>query len=153
MGLNFWSVVLGYYGLAIISAVLPWVNAEVLMISAIPVAASRPGLAALVIAVSAGQMTGKALMFWLSRTSMRLRSPLVEVAIGRWRRRMEQHPGSALTVTFLSALVGVPPFFVVSMAAGALGVAFPRFVAVGSAGRLVHFAVVAFVPELLWETS
>jgi uncharacterized membrane protein YdjX (TVP38/TMEM64 family) len=123
------------------------------MISAIPVAASRPWLAALVIAVSAGQMTGKALMFWVSRTSTRLRSPFVQAAIDRWRRRMERRPGSALAVTFVSALVGVPPFFIVSMAAGALGVAFPRFLAVGAAGRLAHFAVVAFVPELLWRTS
>ena len=152
MGLNLWSVVLGYYGLAIISAVLPWVNAEVLMISAIPVAASRSGLAALVIAVSAGQMTGKSLMYWLSRTSTRLRSPLVEGAIRQWRRRMGQRPGATLAVTFLSALIGVPPFFVVSMAAGALDVSFPRFLVVGAAGRLVHFAVVACVPELLWET-
>ena len=56
-----------------------------------------------------------------------------------------------LAVVFLSALVGFPPFFVVSLAAGALGVEFRRFFAAGAIGRLVHFTVVACIPELLWR--
>ncbi|MGH9256994.1 MAG: VTT domain-containing protein [Vicinamibacterales bacterium] len=150
---NLWSAVLGYYALAIVSAVLPWVNAELLMISAIPLAGSRGGLVALVVAVSAGQMTGKAFMYWASRTSTRPHSPRVQGAVDRWRARLQQRPRSVLAVTFLSALVGIPPFFVVSVVAGALGMAFPRFLAVGTAGRVMHFAVVACVPQLMWRTS
>ena len=149
---NVWAAAIGYYGLAVISAVVPWVNAEVLMISAVPFAGSRSALAALVMAVSAGQMTGKALMYWVSRTSTRRRSPRLQSAIDRWQARLQQRPRSALVVTFVSALVGVPPFYIVSVAAGALGVAFGRFLAVGAAGRLIHFTVVAFVPELLRRT-
>ena len=131
------------------SAVIPWVNAELVMISAIPVATSRSALAALVVVVSAGQMTGKAAMYWASRKSTRVRSPLVQRAVDRWRARLQRRPRSALAVIFLSALVGFPPFFIVSLAAGALDVEFSRFFAAGAAGRLVHFTVVACIPELL----
>ena len=143
----------GYYGLAIASAVLPLVNGELLMLSAIPLAGSRPALAALVLAVSAGQMTGKTAAYWMSRSSTRAHSPRLQRALDRWRERLERRPGSALLMTFVSALVGVPPFFVVSIAAGTLRVAFGRFLAVGSAGRLIHFALVAFIPELLRRAS
>ena len=139
----------GYYAIGILSAVMPWVNAEILMLSAIPVAGSRQALAALVLAVSAGQMTGKAGAYWMSRRSARPQSPRVQQALDRWRTRLERRPASALLITFVSALVGFPPFFVVSMAAGTLKVAFGQFMAIGSAGRLIHFALVAFLPELL----
>jgi membrane protein YqaA with SNARE-associated domain len=58
-------------------------------------------------------------------------------------------PRWVLALIFLSALIGIPPFFIVSVAAGAIGLAFPRFLAVGAAGRLAHFTVVAFVPEFV----
>jgi membrane protein YqaA with SNARE-associated domain len=119
------------------------------MLSAVSVARSRPALAVLVLAVSAGQMTGKAAMYWVGRTSNRTQKPAVQRLLDRWQSRFERHPGWAVVVTFVSALVGVPPFFAVSMAAGALRVGFGLFMAVGSAGRLAHFALVALAPELL----
>ena len=56
---DLWTAAFVYYGLAVVSAVIPWVNAELVMISAIPVANSPSALAALVVVVSAGQMTGQ----------------------------------------------------------------------------------------------
>jgi membrane protein YqaA with SNARE-associated domain len=150
---NLWISVPAYYGLAVVSAVVPWMNAEVLMLSAVPVAGSRPALGALVMAVAAGQMTGKAAAYWVSRTSARPRSPRLQRVLDTWHARFEQRPASALVVTFVSALIGIPPFFLVSMAAGSLKVAFGRFMAVGSVGRLIHFGLVAFLPELLRRTS
>jgi hypothetical protein len=58
MGSDFWPTALAYFGLSFVSAVIPWVNAELVMISAIPLAASSTALASLVVVVSAGQMTG-----------------------------------------------------------------------------------------------
>jgi membrane protein DedA with SNARE-associated domain len=150
---NLWMLVLAYYGLAIVSAVVPWVNAELLMLSASPLAGSGLEICALVLAVSAGQMTGKAAAYWVSRRSAPAHPPRLRRAIERWRDRFERRPSSALVITFVSALVGVPPLFVVSIAAGALRVAFGRFMAVGSAGRLLHFALVAFAAEWLGRPS
>ena len=149
MPANFWTLIPAYYGLAIVSAVVPWLNGELLMLSANPLAGSRLEMCALVLAVSAGQMTGKAAAYWVSRRSAGSQTPRLQRAIERWRVRLQRRPSSALVITFVSALVGVPPFFVVSIAAGSLKVAFGRFLAVGSAGRLLHFALVAFVPGWL----
>jgi membrane protein YqaA with SNARE-associated domain len=149
MSASLWSTALGYYAAAIVSAVVPWVNGELLMISAVPLVTTRAALAALVVAVTAGQMTGKTVMYWASRKSARPRSARVQGSIERWRERLQQRPRSVLAVIFLSALIGIPPFFIVSVAAGAIGLAFPRFLAVGTAGRLAHFTIVAFVPEFV----
>src|SRR3989304_1472498 len=53
-------VVAGYFGLAVLSAVVPWFNAEVVMLSAVPLAASPLQLGLLVGAVTAGPGAGRA---------------------------------------------------------------------------------------------
>jgi len=45
----------------------------------------------------------------------------------------------------VSAAVGFPPFFAVSIAAGTFGMAFGAFLAAGGAGRFVHFAALALI--------
>jgi membrane protein YqaA with SNARE-associated domain len=148
-----WLLAAGYFGLAVVSALVPWVNAEVLMISAVPVAGSTGALAGLVVAVSAGQMIGKSAMYWLSRSSTRPLSPRWQRLTDGWRERFGARPRLALGMTFVSAVFGVPPFFITSMAVGALHLAFARFLVVGTAGRLVHFSLVAFLPDMLRRTQ
>ena len=114
---------LGYFGLSIVSAVTPVGQCGAGDDFSGPGCCLVDRLAALVVVVSAGQMTGKAVMYWVSRTSTRLRSPLVQVPSIAGADGWSSALRSALAVTFLSALVGVPPFFIVSMAAGAFGVA------------------------------
>ena len=152
MSASLWWAVSGYYMTAIVSAIVPWVNGELLMLSAVPIAGTRAALAALVVAVTAGQMTGKTLMYWFSRKSTRQHSVRVQRCIERWRGRLQRRPRAVLAVVLVSALVGFPPFFIVSVAAGSIGLAFPRFLVVGLAGRLVHFAVVAFGPGMIART-
>ena len=144
-------LVAGCFGAAIVSAVLPWVNAELLMLSAVPLAGSRAELSTLVLAVTMGQMTGKSVMYWLSRTATGERAGRIRAITERWRNRFTHHPRSVLAIVLVSAVVGVPPFYLVSIAAGAFKVAFVRFFAVGASGRLLHFAIIAAVPQLLWE--
>lgn len=149
--LNIWWIALACYTLAVVSAVVPWVNAEVVMLSAVPLAGSPYQLGVLVTLVTLGQMTGKTIMYWASRNATRPRAPRLQQAIDRWRERLQQHPRSAVGVMLISATLGLPPFYIVAIAAGALKVAFSRFLAVGTAGRLIHFALLAFLPHLLWR--
>lgn len=148
------ATALGYYAVAIVSAVVPWVNAEVVMVSAVPIAVSPWHLAGLVVAVSLGQMTGKSIMFWLSRrTTARPQWTRWRQAIDTWRARYDERPRAALAMTFVSALIGFPPFFIVSIVAGAMRVSFGWFLAVGLAGRLLHFGAIALIPDLLRRAS
>ena len=150
---NIWWLSLGYYAFAVVSAVLPWVNAEALMLSAWSLPPSHVHLAVLVLVVTAGQMTGKSMMYWLSRSATHPRSPRMQAAVDKWRARFERNPRSALAVVFVSSAIGFPPFYIVSVAAGALKVAYGPFLTVGSCGRLLHFAIVALLPQLVWRNS
>ena len=134
-------LMLGCYGAAVTSALLPWVNAELLMLSAMPVAAAHGSLLPLAAVFTLGQMTGKSVMFWLSRRTS-LPSSRMRDAVESWRGRFERHPHSALACVFVSAALGFPPFYAVSIAAGALRMAFGLFLAVGGIGRFVHFGTI-----------
>ena len=144
-----WWAAAAFFPLAVISAVVPWVNAELLMLSGLPLARTHEALGLLVAVVTAGQMTGKGIMFWLARLARGRRAGRVPALAEPWISRLEQRPESALGLVLFSSLVGFPPFYFVSMAAGAVGMRFGRFLTVGTLGRLIHFGAIAFVPHLV----
>jgi membrane protein YqaA with SNARE-associated domain len=49
----------------------------------------------------------------------------------------------------LSAVFGLPPFYVTTVAAGAMRVSFVRFLIAAIFGRLVHFSAVALAPLVI----
>jgi membrane protein YqaA with SNARE-associated domain len=142
-----WLIV-ACFGGAIVSALLPWVNAELLMLSALPLATAHGELVQLVFAVTGGQMVGKSVMYWLSREGTGSHARRFQSAVEWWRGRFQRHPRSALVLVLVSALLGFPPFYAVSIAAGAFKMHFGGFLAAGSAGRLAHFAVIAYLPHV-----
>src|SRR5262245_50439856 len=148
---NLGWILSGCYVMAIVSALLPWVNAEVLTLSASPFATSRWELSGIVLAVALGQMTGKSVTYWLSRSAAVSGTSRLQRSVERWGARVQHRPCYAMSLMFLSAVFGIPPFYVVAVAAGALRFAFGPFLAVGTVGRLLHFGIVAFVPQLLWR--
>lgn len=50
---------------------------------------------------------------------------------------------------FVSAFSGFPPFFAISVLAGAVSAPLRRFVVAGSLGRLLRFSAVVLFPDLL----
>jgi membrane protein YqaA with SNARE-associated domain len=69
------------------------------------------------------------------------------------KRRLEQAPGAAAAVIFTSAVSGLPPFYLVSVAAGALRVSLARFLILGASGRFLRFASVVALPRLIGAAS
>ena len=92
---DIWWVVAAYYPLAVTSAVLPWVNAELLMLSAVPIVETPLGLSAAVCAVTAGQMTGKGMVFWMARRAKGPRGARLESLLDRYRTHLVRRPRSA----------------------------------------------------------
>ena len=137
------------FGLTVVSAVVPWVNAELIVLS-FPVLTQSPlELTALVLVATAGQMTGKIAVYWTGRGAGKLPKKRTAAAIERWRQRFERKPASASGFVFLSSAVGIPPFYVMSLVAGALKLDFGRYFFFGTCGRLVRFGLVAFAPHLI----
>lgn len=110
-----------------------------------------------------GQMTGKLVFFYAGRgVRSRLSSRAsinteVEAAEDRGSKsrfakmfeRARHNRGIAATVTFLSAGIGIPPFAVTSVLAGAWRMSVYEFGVLGFVGRSLRFAVVLIAPELV----
>jgi membrane protein YqaA with SNARE-associated domain len=135
---------------AIVSALLPWVNAELMLLAVAAPLTSVADLLVVVLAVTAGQVCGKSALYWIARrTSSNATNGRFGRAVDRWREACDTRQRSAQTMMMLSAVFGLPPFYVTTVAAGALRVGFDRFLMAAIVGRLLHFAAVALVPFMI----
>jgi membrane protein YqaA with SNARE-associated domain len=138
------------FALAIVSALLPWFNAEVLLLAASSAVASRTELVFVVLAITLGQVVGKIAMYWGARSATGRPTPRVDAFLERWRVRFDARPQAAPLVIFVSATVGLPPLYLVTIAAGALRVGFWPYLAASGIGRLLHFGAIGLLPAFYW---
>lgn len=125
---------------------LPFINVEAWLLG---VSALCPGttLVPMVLAASLGQVAAKILLYraggevrgWGARRDGRLAGAV---------HRLEGAATHGTAVVFASALTGVPPFYVVSVAAGVVRFHFPRFLALALVGRVLRFTAVFLIPRL-----
>lgn len=134
--------------IAFVSAVFPLVNAE-LAVLGFAAALPHPNLLMLVVVATGAQMAGKCTMYWVGRRGTVLASPRYAAAIERWGHRFRGSGPRAGALVFLSSASGLPPFYVISTLAGAFRTSFVAFLIAGTAGRFLHFAVLAFAPLIL----
>lgn len=138
--------VLGTFAFCVGSAVIPVLHAEMFLVTASLVA--PPELRwPLVIAATCGQMLGKVGMYYAGRgiklipgERMQRR---IQLASARYRGMREVGGG----LVFVSAASGLPPFYLVSIAAGIVTFPLMPFIIFGFAGRLIRFGVVVFLPH------
>jgi hypothetical protein len=132
---------MGAWAGAVVSSLVPFVYAEVLLLG---LTAAYPADAAwIVVLVATGQMAGKVVLFL---GGGRLTPAAAAARLARWCRGRGRAAGGPLVG--VSALVGLPPFYLVSLAAPALGVRLRTFLAMGLAGRLLRFGILAALPAL-----
>jgi len=141
------------FGLAIVSALVPWFNAEVLMLSFSILARSPLQLILLVVLAGAGQMVGKCILYWTGRGVIPLGSGRIGRKIDSWRDRFADSSKKSIWLVFISAVFGIPPFYVISILAGAFRLRFPHFIAVGACGRILHFGILALLPQVFTQLS
>ena len=137
------------FGLTVVSAIIPWVNAEIVLLSFIATLSSPGAMAALVVVATAGQMTGKLALYAAGRQGARTPSPRVARLLEVWRPRCLANPARADRLVLVSSTIGFPPFIMTSLLAGALGMNLVRFVIAGSIGRLLHFGVIAMLGNVV----
>jgi len=136
------------FALSIVSALVPWVNGEVLLLSLAALVRSPFHLAALVLLASAGQMVGKCALYWAGRGVIPLQSGRVGRTVTSWRERFERSSSRPMGLVFISSALGIPPFYVITILAGAVRLRFGRFIAVGACGRVLRFGALILVPQL-----
>jgi membrane protein YqaA with SNARE-associated domain len=126
-----------------VSGVVPLINAELLVVGAV-VAAPHIGIPAISLVSATGQMLTKTGLFLAARWAPHRLPRGARVALERAAAAVAARGAAISSLVFTSALTGLPPFFGVSLAAGALGVRARSFVASGGIGRIVRFAVIGW---------
>jgi membrane protein YqaA with SNARE-associated domain len=137
------QILMGLFVGCLVSGLLPLVNAELLVVAA---AAAVPVsmLPAIVLVAAVGQMVTKTSLYGVARWAPSRLGPRARTLLARASERTSRRGGAVGTTIFASAISGLPPFYGVSLAAGALGVRTGTFVLTGLAGRAGRFALLAW---------
>lgn len=146
---------LATFGYCIVSALLPFVNAEGYLV-AISAVTRPPNLWLLAFVAAAGQMVGKTIYYYAGRGSVQLprlmrrkqKQGRWSVRFARWRQRAENQPLFAAVLVLISAFAGLPPFAAISVFAGLVRLPVWAFVPIGVVGRYGRFLVCLLVPNL-----
>jgi membrane protein YqaA with SNARE-associated domain len=132
-----------------LSGILPLVSIEAYLLGVAALAPACPPL--LVVTVAAlGQMSAKLLLYLGGRGVLRFPLPGHD-RVAAATARLARHSTSPPLVVFGSALSGLPPFYLVSVAAGILRFRVATFLVVGLAGRFLRFGAVILLPHLIGE--
>ena len=135
------------FATALASGVIPFVISIELYLIGVAALSRAPASAIIGLAV-AGQMLGNAVLHQAGRGGLNLR-------FVRWDRReaalkaFEKYRAHSLAVVAVSSLTGLPPFYGVSLAAGAVRLPLASFLLVGTVGRIVRFTLVYLAPGWL----
>lgn len=128
-------------------ALVPVLNTEIYLIGASAIA-PRALWAPLVVAGTAGAMAGKVLLYFAGRGVVKLPASRMQRGLVKMQTRMEEKPLAGKLLYAASAFAGFPPFYVTTVAAGAVGMNFVFFLVVGFLGRLFRFALVVALPQM-----
>lgn len=152
-----WALATSTLGYSFASALLPVIPAELWIVG---LATRLPGTGAIILAVTlaaAGQMAGKMVIYLVARGSLDL--PWIRrrtESTGKWSVRMrraqawtEQRPWGPSALCFGSAVVGIPPFALVTVLLAVMKMDWRLFVITGFAGRWLRFGAAALAPGVV----
>lgn len=137
----------GALGLCLVGGFLPWVNAEAAVVGAALVL-PPPLVPLLVFGAALAQVTAKGTLYGLARWAPQGVPQKARTQLDRLSglARRSRYP----TLTILaSSTLGVPPFYLVTLASGTVAVPFGAFLAAGFGGSVIRYAVVALATLLV----
>jgi membrane protein YqaA with SNARE-associated domain len=136
---------------AFASALVPLVNIEAYLgvRGAVSTVSTAERLLLMGLVAAFGQMVGKLVWYRLGASSLgwgwvrrRLENPSAQARLARWRGRTSDRPLVAGVLVFGSAFSGLPPFAILSVVAGQLGMSVLAFFTLGLLGRWLRFSAV-----------
>lgn len=131
-----------------VGSLVPVINTELIVLAA--AAAAPPELAlVLVLVASTAQMAAKSILYLAGSGLLRLPRGSLGQHVEKALAAAQARQTASSSLLFASASTGFPPFYVMSVASGALRIDFRRFLMLGFLGRTVRFAVLVAVPQLV----
>ena len=142
--------ILGIYGgtfaVSLIAGLVPLVNAEVFLVGLVRLAIDDASqLPWVVVAAAAGQMVAKIGLYHAGRGMLELPRGRYRAKIEAVRERIERWKSKPYIVYGVSSVLGIPPFYLTVIAAGAMQISFQAFLAIGLSGRVIRFAVLVAI--------
>ena len=133
---------------SVLSSLVPVVNAEALALGSALVAPAEMGLLIAVV-ITVGQVAGKLVLYRGGRglggsTAFRGSRRAAEMV-----ERLASRPRLLRWTLFASASTGLPPLYVMSVAAGTMRLPIRTFLALCLAGRFIRFYVLVLIPRIL----
>ena len=130
-----------------VSAVIPIFNMEA-YISVVYANTQEHSALSLAFVGSFGQNVGKLVWYYLSLGALdipwlkrRMETPKRKASFERWQNFVQGRPVVSGALTFVSAAIGIPPFFAMAMVAGSLRMNVVVFFVAGLIGRTLFFWV------------
>ena len=131
-----------------VSGLVPFVNSELYLVAVSPMVA-RHSLLPIALLSAAGQMVAKTILFYAGRGVFNINMGKIEKKIEAVQKKFQDWENKVDALILLSAFVGLPPFYVVSVVAGALKLHYIRFLVAGIVGRSARFVVIIYFPQLV----
>lgn len=132
------------FAVALVGGLIPFVINVELWVLAVAALAKAPPLPILGF-VTAGQILAKYLLYLSGRGALKLRFVKRE-RMDRAAATFEKYRNHSLALVAFSAVTGFPPFYGVSLLAGAVRLPLMPFLAIGTVGRFLRFAAVYLAP-------
>lgn len=132
--------VLALFVLGLVSAFLPGIGSEVIVLAA-AAAAHGPWVAALILLAAAAQAMGKLGVYGLAAAGARA-APASGFGLPVLRAALERSACRAAAMIFMSALASVPPLYMTAIVCGAAHYGGVRFLCTVFAARAIRYAVV-----------
>jgi membrane protein YqaA with SNARE-associated domain len=130
-----------------VSGFVPLINTEAYLLS-VATLSSAPALP-IVALTTLGQMASKLIFYLGGRGLLRLPSARRYETLDKLRERLERRRGSRNLLIFLSALLGFPPFYPVTILAGVVKVPLLDFLLTSLVGRFLRFGAIFLFPQLV----
>lgn len=129
----------------VVSGLVPVVNGELYLVSALLITVDPITGITLAVLLAIGQMIAKVVLYHAARRASNLGHGRFHARIEKARAKVAAWRGKPLTLTFVSSIVGLPPFYLVTLVAGIVEVRFFTFLWLGLVGRTIRFLAIALV--------
>lgn len=141
---------LGIYGgtlvVALVAGIVPFINTELFLVGLVRLAVDRSSqLAPVVLCAAVGQMVAKIVLYYTGRTLLDLPRGRYRDKVALLRTKIDRWQTKPYLIYAVSAVLGLPPFYLTVLAAGAMRIRFDAFLALGFVGRVVRFAVLVAI--------
>jgi membrane protein YqaA with SNARE-associated domain len=133
--------------LSFVSGIIPYVlSIELFLVAVATLTDASP--VAIVGLSTAAQTIAKYILYLVGKGTLNV-SWIKRGATSKTAMAFAKRPGSSLGIVAASAVLGFPPLYPVSLAAGALRLPLIAFVTIVTIGRIVRFGAIYLAPDLL----